>query len=65
MSAYGGVIEKAIDTAFSRLREKAEALGGNAIAGVRITSVDLTAGGAEIIVYGTAVILTDGNHPLP
>lgn len=62
MVAYNEIIEKAIDTAFSRLQEKAMALGGDAIAGVRITSVDLTAGGAEIIIYGTAVSLTNASH---
>lgn len=55
MSAYGQVIEDAIEIAISRLQEKAIYLDADAIVGFRITTTDVVTGGAEIIVYGTAV----------
>lgn len=55
MCAYGQVIEIAIEKALVRLQEKAAHLGADAVVGLRITSVDVVTGGAEIIAYGTAV----------
>jgi uncharacterized protein YbjQ (UPF0145 family) len=64
MRAYGGVIEQAVSTAFDRLQEKAAALGADAVVSIRIASADVTAGGAEIIVYGTAVRIEKQYTPL-
>lgn len=55
MSAYGQVIEAAIEKALSRLQDKADGLGADAVVGLRITTTDVVTGGAEIIAYGTAV----------
>jgi uncharacterized protein YbjQ (UPF0145 family) len=55
LKQYGELIENALHLAMERLTEKARALGANAVIGVKITTADVVMGGAEIIVYGTAV----------
>jgi uncharacterized protein YbjQ (UPF0145 family) len=45
--------EQAID----RMRAEALALGANAILGVRFTTSTVMQGAAEILAYGTAVVL--------
>ena len=48
--------EQAID----RLSEDAEALGANAIVGLRFTTPSMMQGAAEFLVYGTAVVIEEG-----
>ena len=48
-----------IDTGTDSVLEAAERIGANAVLAVRFTTVHITPGAAEILVYGTAVRLED------
>jgi uncharacterized protein YbjQ (UPF0145 family) len=61
VSQYTEVLEQARSHALNRLIEHAEALGANAIAGVRFDSSDIGNNMTEILAYGTAVVLTADN----
>ena len=54
---YTDVVDKARHTAVERLLEHAAALGANAVLGVRFDSSDVAEGLAEVIAYGTAVVV--------
>uniref|UniRef100_A0A2A4Z9X3 UPF0145 protein COB13_01355 n=1 Tax=OCS116 cluster bacterium TaxID=2030921 RepID=A0A2A4Z9X3_9PROT len=57
-----GMTELLVDAraiAGQRMVEDAEALGANAIIGVRFSTAAITPGASEILVYGTAVIVQD------
>jgi uncharacterized protein YbjQ (UPF0145 family) len=54
---YTKMMAEAREQAIDRMIEDAEALGGNAIIGVRFSTSMVMQGAAEIIAYGTAVIL--------
>ena len=53
---YTKLIAEAREQALDRLQDDAEKLGANAIVGLRFSSVEVMRGGAEIVVYGTAVV---------
>lgn len=40
-----------------RMVDEAESIGANAIIGVRVTSSAVAAGAAEMVAYGTAVVI--------
>ena len=48
-------MEEARQDAVAGMVAQAEALGANAIVGVRFESTGVAAGAAEILVYGTAI----------
>jgi uncharacterized protein YbjQ (UPF0145 family) len=54
---YTKMMAEAREQAIDRMIEDAEALGGNAVIGVRFSTSMIMQGAAEIIAYGTAVIL--------
>lgn len=54
---YTEVVDNARTTALDRLIDHAQNLGGNAVVGVRFDSSDVGNGLAEIIAYGTAVVV--------
>ena len=45
------------EQALDRMAQQAEEMGANAIVAVRLTTSMLMAGAAEIVAYGTAVIV--------
>ena len=62
-SLFGGNItlfetlcEKAREQAFDRMIEHADALGANAVIGMRYDATDIGQGITEVLAYGTAVI---------
>jgi uncharacterized protein YbjQ (UPF0145 family) len=55
---YTRMLSQARDEAISRMVKEAEALGANAVLGVRFTTSQTMSGAAEILAYGTAVRLT-------
>ena len=61
VSQYTEVLEQARSHALNRLIEHAQALGANAIAGVRFDSSDIGNNMTEILAYGTAVVLIADN----
>lgn len=69
-SSLGGEIDEFTRTlaqsrehALDRLREHAHSLGANAVIAVRFASAELSSNAAEIIVYGTAVVLAGAEPP--
>ncbi len=56
---YTEVMAQARDKALERLQGKAKALGANAIIGVRFTTSAIAQNAAEVMAYGTAVVLEE------
>lgn len=57
VKGYTNMMEEAKETANQRMLEKAEALGADAVIGVRFTTAQTMKGAAEILAFGTAVKL--------
>jgi uncharacterized protein YbjQ (UPF0145 family) len=55
ITEYARLLEEAREVAIKGMIAEAEALGANAVIGVRFATSTITAGAAEIIAYGTAV----------
>tara|TARA_Y100001970_G_scaffold190177_1_gene231247 strand:- start:2 stop:301 length:300 start_codon:yes stop_codon:yes gene_type:complete len=55
LGSYEKLMEEARQDAVAGMVAQAEALGANAIVGVRFESTEVAAGAAEILVYGTAI----------
>ena len=56
---YTKLIAEAREQALDRMVEEARSLGANAIVMVRFATAEVMAGAAEILAYGTAVIVED------
>lgn len=59
ISDYTKMMAETREQALDRLAEDAEALGANAIVGLRFTTTSMMQGAAEFLVYGTAVRFED------
>lgn len=59
LTAYTELLQESREEATERMVEQAQAVGANAVLNVRFSTSSITAGAAEIYVYGTAVILDD------
>jgi uncharacterized protein YbjQ (UPF0145 family) len=57
LKGYTELLTESREEATERMIEQAKAVGANAILNVRFSTSSITAGAAEIYVYGTAVIL--------
>ena len=57
---YTKVIAEARDQAYDRMVEDARAKGANAILGARFCSIEVMRNAAEILAYGTAVVVENG-----
>ena len=57
LKGYTELLEDARREAVERLTEAARAQGANAVLGLRFGSVGVTSGAAEIMAYGTAVVV--------
>jgi uncharacterized protein YbjQ (UPF0145 family) len=57
LTAYTELLHESREEATDRMIEQAEAIGANGVLNVRYSTSSITAGAAEIYVYGTAVIL--------
>ncbi|MEZ4450234.1 MAG: YbjQ family protein [Nannocystaceae bacterium] len=57
VSQYTAMLSQSREQALDRMRAEALALGANAVVGMRITTSTVMAGAAEILAYGTAVVL--------
>jgi uncharacterized protein YbjQ (UPF0145 family) len=55
ISIYTELCERAREDAFQLMIEHAEALGANAIVGIRYDANEIMAGVTEVLCYGTAV----------
>ena len=56
---YTKLLAEAREQCLDRLREEAKARGANAIVGIRMVSSEIASGAAELLVYGTAVVIED------
>lgn len=54
---YTELLASSRDEALKRMVEKAKAIGANAVIGVRLATSNIMSGAAEVVAYGTAVIL--------
>lgn len=54
---YTELLAQARNVAIERLVERAKSMGANAVLGLRFSTSAIAGGAAEILVYGTAVIL--------
>ena len=57
LTAYTELLHESREEATNRMVQQAESVGANAVLNVRYSTSSITAGAAEIYVYGTAVIL--------
>ena len=57
LTAYTELMQEARQQSTDRMVERAESIGANAILNIRFSTSSVTAGAAEILAYGTAVIL--------
>ena len=55
LGSYEKLMEEALVEAIDKMVAQAEAMGANAIVGVRFESTEVMQGAAEILVFGTAV----------
>lgn len=55
---YTKMMSESREQALDRMLEEARELGANAIVGVRFATSSMMAGAAEILVYGTAVVIS-------
>lgn len=56
---YTKMLAEAREQALDRMSEEAESLGANAVVEIRFTTSMLMGGAAELLAYGTAVILVE------
>ncbi len=59
VTEYTKLIAEAREEALDRLGAQAEANGANAVVGLRFASAEVMEGAAELLAYGTAVVLAD------
>ncbi len=57
LTAYTDLLQESREEATNRMIQQAESIGANAVLNVRYSTSSITAGAAEIYVYGTAVVL--------
>jgi len=57
---YTKLLGESRECALDRMVEEAASLGANAVVGVRFATSEVASNAAEILAYGTAVILEDG-----
>ena len=59
LTAYTELLHESREEATNRMIEQAKSVGANAVLNVRYSTSSITAGAAEIYVYGTAVVLDE------
>ena len=59
LRSYTDLINDAREEAIDRMKKEAEAMGANAVLNVRFATSTITRGAAELLAYGTAVIIEE------
>lgn len=59
---YAKLLAESREAALDRMVEEAESLNANGVVGLRITTSVVMGGAAEMLAYGTAVILEDDDQ---
>lgn len=62
LSAYTELLEESRHEAIQRMKQQAAEKGANAVLNVRFSTSTISAGAAEILAYGTAVVLQVPNQ---
>ncbi len=57
ISEYTKLMGESREQAIDRMTDQAQQMGANAVVGVRLTTSMLMGGAAEIVAYGTAVVV--------
>ncbi len=57
LTSYTELLQEARDEATQRMVAQAQSVGANAVINVRYSTASITTGAAEILAYGTAVVL--------
>ncbi len=57
VGVYAELLEKSREEAIDQMVAEAEKLGANAVVAVRMSTADVMGSAAEVLVYGTAVVL--------
>jgi len=57
LTSYTELLNEAREEALKRMVQQAEAVGANAVLNVRFSTSSITQGAAELLAYGTAVVL--------
>lgn len=57
LSGYTELLQEAREEALDRMRAQASAVGANAVLNVRFTTSSVAQGAAELLAYGTAVVV--------
>jgi len=56
---YTKMVAESREQCLDRVIEEAESLGANAVVGIRFTTASMMQGAAELLAYGTAVIVEE------
>ena len=64
LTAYTELLEESRQEAIDRMIVKAEALGADAVVGLRFSTSSIAQGASELFVYGTAVKAVRAEQPL-
>lgn len=59
ISEYTKLFAEAREQAIDRMVEEAESLGANAVVEIRFSTAEVMSGAAELMVYGTALVVED------
>jgi uncharacterized protein YbjQ (UPF0145 family) len=59
ITEYTKLMAESREQALDRMRDEAARLGANAIVGLRFTTSFVSAGAAELLAFGTAVVVED------
>mgnify|MGYP001815359150 CR=1 FL=1 len=59
ISEYTKMVAESREQCVDRLVEEAEGLGANAVVGLRFTTASMMQGAAELLAYGTAVLVEE------
>lgn len=62
LRSYTDLMNEAREEAVGRMTQEAEALGANGILNVRFSTSTITQGAAELLAYGTAVVLEESGN---
>lgn len=65
ISEYTKLLGEAREQALDRMVEEADSLGANAVVCVRFSTSEVTSGAAEILAYGTAVVVEEAKLATP
>ncbi len=59
ITEYTKLMAEAREQCLDRMREQAVSLGGNAVVTLRFVTTEVMQGAAELVAYGTAVVVED------